>query len=89
MRNMAYEFPEEGLEQVWDQFMLGSKILAAPVLEKGKTGRSVILPSGIWQADDGTRWEGGQTIEIQAGLERLPFFVRLERENNGYPADRQ
>lgn len=89
MRNMAYEFPEEGLEQVWDQFMLGSKILAAPVLEKGKTGRSVILPSGIWQADDGTRWEGGQTIEIQAGLERLPFFVRLDRESNGYPADRQ
>ena len=45
---MPYEFPEEGLEEVTDQFMLGSRYLVAPVYEKGKTGREVWIPKGKW-----------------------------------------
>lgn len=38
---MAYVFPDQGLEQVIDQFMLGDRLLVAPVLEKGAASRSV------------------------------------------------
>ena len=48
IRYMAYEFPEEDLEQVTDQFMLGSRYLVAPVYEKRKTGRGVWIPKGKW-----------------------------------------
>lgn len=48
IRYMSYEFPEEGLEEVTDQFMLGSRYLVAPVYEKGKTGREVWIPKGKW-----------------------------------------
>ncbi|UKI38021.1 MAG: hypothetical protein L6V93_08410 [Clostridiales bacterium] len=36
-RNMEYEFPNEGFEHVCDQFMLGSDIMSAPVLTKGRS----------------------------------------------------
>lgn len=51
VRYMSYEFPEEPVEQILDQFMLGSQYLVAPVIEKGKTGRYVYLPRGIWKKD--------------------------------------
>ena len=74
MRHMAYEYPEQGFETVNDQFMLGSKILAAPVLVKGQRSRKVKLPEGRWKGADGVIYEGGHTITIDAPLEQLPWF---------------
>lgn len=74
MRHMAYEFPDEGMEEIWDQYMLGDKVLAAPVLKPGCFKRTVKLPSGHWIADDGQVYEGGQSIEIDVPLSRLPYF---------------
>lgn len=51
VRYMTYEFPEEPVEKIIDQFILGKKYLVAPVIEKGKTGRNVYLPKGIWIKD--------------------------------------
>ena len=48
IRYMAYEFPAANAERVIDQFMLGSEILVAPIIEKGKNTRSVFLPKGKW-----------------------------------------
>lgn len=48
VRYMEYEFPHQGMEKVKTQFMLGSKMLVAPVCEKGQNGRSVIIPEGSW-----------------------------------------
>ena len=79
MRHMAYEFPAQGLSGVSDQFMLGDKLLVAPVLYKGMRERSVILPSGCrWKyVPDGAEYEGGQTVRVGAPLEVLPYFERL------------
>ncbi|WP_419954572.1 glycoside hydrolase family 31 protein [Neobacillus niacini] len=52
IRYMIYEFPNEPVERITDQFMLGSTILVAPVTEKGKTGRGVYLPKGIWHYEN-------------------------------------
>jgi len=45
---MAYEFPEEPVETILDQFMLGEKYLVAPITVKGLREREVYLPKGKW-----------------------------------------
>lgn len=79
MRPMFYEFPEQHC--CWDmkeQYMYGSEILVAPVLYKGRREREVYLPSGAkWtNAHDGTVYEGGQTIQVQAPLDVIPVFFK-------------
>lgn len=61
LRYLTYEFPNEPVEKIIDQFMLGSSILVAPVTEKGKTGRDVYVPKGIWQRDDEQLESTGET----------------------------
>lgn len=66
------------IRSVDDCYLLGDSLLVAPVLVKGAVGRSVYLPAGADWYDYWTneRYEGGQTIEVTAPLERLPLFVR-------------
>lgn len=76
-RLMDYEFPGQDFELIHDQFMLGENILVAPLLEKGKTGRKVVLPEGKWKSDTGEIYKGGKTIDIAVKLDRLPYFELL------------
>ena len=46
VRSMEYVFPHHGYERVKDQFLLGEKILVAPLLQKGETSRKVFIPKG-------------------------------------------
>jgi alpha-glucosidase len=49
VRAMFLEFPDDPhAYEVDDQFMLGSEILVAPVLNPQQNGRSVYLPAGKW-----------------------------------------
>jgi len=74
VKPMELAFPGNGYETIKDQFVLGSDIIVAPVVEKGVRTRKVILPNGEWQAEDGVKYKGGKTIEILVPLERLPYF---------------
>ncbi|WP_152395492.1 glycoside hydrolase family 31 protein [Paenibacillus guangzhouensis] len=76
LRAMAYAYPEEGLELVQDQFMLGSDILAAPVTTKGTRSRTVVFPTGTWHGDDGSVVMGPVRLEIEVPLSRLPWYRR-------------
>ena len=78
VKPMAFSFPESGFETIKDQFMLGEKILVAPVTEKGARSRLVVLPKGKWKSDEGNITEGGRTIEIEVPLGRLPYFTKLD-----------
>ncbi len=73
---LEYRYPNQGYAAIADEFMLGSKILVAPVLNQGQARRGVVLPQGKWKADDGVVFEGGRSITIDAPLARLPFFER-------------
>ncbi|WP_068088699.1 TIM-barrel domain-containing protein [Polycladidibacter stylochi] len=62
-----------------DDFMLGPDILVASVVEEGQRERTVYLPDnkhGWYEFDTGIYHHGGQTITVDAPLERLPLFVR-------------
>ena len=76
MRNLEYCFPGNGYADVKNEFMMGERLLVAPVMEKGATSRKVVLPPGKWRADDGQVYDGPATVEVSAPLERLPYFER-------------
>ncbi len=78
VRSLEYMYPGNGYAAIKDQFLLGDSILVAPVLEKGVTKRTVVIPEGVWGGDDGSKIKGPATIEIDAPLERLPWY-RLEK----------
>jgi len=77
VRAMEYSFPNEGFEECRDQFMLGEKYLVAPVVTP-EDSRAVKLPKGQWRDERGRLWEGGKTVEIDAPVERLPYFERVK-----------
>ncbi|MEO3755393.1 TIM-barrel domain-containing protein [Streptomyces sp. B6B3] len=80
MRAMFHEFPEDltcwGLPG--DQYMFGADLLVAPVVEAGADSRRVYLPRGASWTDlhTGKVYEGGQAVQAQAPLERIPVFAR-------------
>ena len=65
VRALLVEFPQDpGAWLVEDEYMFGSQILVAPLMESG-SGRTVYLPKGKWiDYQTGKVYEGGyQTIE--------------------------
>ncbi len=77
VRAMEYEFPNQGFEDCFDQYMLGDKFLVAPIVTPADS-RKVKLPKGKWKDELGEVFEGGRTIEIIAPIERLPYFEKLD-----------
>jgi alpha-D-xyloside xylohydrolase len=78
MRPLFVDFPAD--QASWlidDEFMFGPDILVAPVLASGQTSRAVYLPAGgTWtNAWTGESFAGGQTVEVDAPLERIPVFT--------------
>ncbi len=60
-----------------DQFMLGDRLMVAPVLEKGTVRRRVWLPPGTWtHLLTGQAHAGSQTTDVDAPLGMTPIFVR-------------
>ena len=60
-----------------DEFMVGDDLLAAPILQPGRTSRSVYLPEGTWYDYwTGQPFAGGRMLHVSAPLEKLPLFVR-------------
>lgn len=78
IRPPVYHYPHDRRthRQSFD-FMLGPSLLVASVLEEGATLRRVYLPSGTRWFDffEGTVYEGGQEIELQAELDQVPLLA--------------
>lgn len=78
LRPLFYEFQDEpatiGVE---DECMFGPWVLLAPVMEKGRTKRSVFLPDALWTDFwTGEKIRGPKMIERDAPLELMPIYVR-------------
>ena len=74
IRYLEYSYPGRGYEKINDQFLLGSKLLVAPVQVKGQTSRKVAVPPGEWLGDDGSTVSGPALIEAATPLERIPHW---------------
>jgi alpha-glucosidase (family GH31 glycosyl hydrolase) len=73
-RPLAWAYPDGGYEDVTDQFLIGDTLMVAPVTTPGASVREVRIPPGRWRADDGTVYEGPDTVTVPAPLARLPYF---------------
>lgn len=78
MRHLAYVFPDAGYETIQDQFMLGDRILVAPVLEKGQTTRRIIFPKGHWKGHDGSEVQGPVVHHVTVALDVLPWYRAID-----------
>ena len=76
LRALEYNYPNQGLAEVTDQFMIGETLLVAPVVTSGTSNRKVVLPAGSWRGYDGKAYRGGQTVEVAAAVDVLPYFTR-------------
>ena len=76
---MFYEFPEDPhCWELQDQYMFGSELLVAPILQLNQFERKVYLPAGEWEdTRDGKHYAGGQTILSPAPLDSIPVFKRV------------
>ncbi len=79
MRGLAMDFGcDPKVADIYDQFMYGPAFMACPIIEEGARTRSIYLPEGtkwieFWA---GGSYEGGQTMDVDAPLNRLPVFVK-------------
>lgn len=91
LRLLAFDFRSDpAVYNIRDQYMFGPALMVAPVstpmyygpgsrkLERIKKTREVYLPAGADWYDfwSGQRYHGGQTIEADAPISKIPLFVR-------------
>lgn len=79
MRPLFLEFPEDPeCYTVEDEYFFGPDLLVAPVVEEGVRRRPVYLPKGARFTDPytGVVYEGGQWVDVDAPIERIPLFLR-------------
>lgn len=79
MRGLVMDFnADANTHNIVDQYMFGPSLLVNPVYEYKARTRSVYLPAGNGWYDfySGKYFEGGQTINAEAPLNRMPLFVK-------------
>ena len=77
MRPLFMVFPEEEkLSRISDMYMLGAELLVAPVMQRHKTNRRVLLPLGHWiHLWSGRPYSGGEHV-IESPLGQPPVFYK-------------
>lgn len=78
LRPLVLEYPtDQNVRQLNDEFMFGSQILVAPVVEQGQNAKMVYLPEGEW-VDYHTREKvvGPKRFIREASLDICPIYVK-------------
>lgn len=79
MRPLFVDFPSDPVcYQIDDEYLFGSDLLVAPVLDADTTMRNVYLPADATWRDAWTHqiYAGGQWLSVEAPLDRIPLFLR-------------
>lgn len=65
------------LRNIDDCYLLGEKVLVAPILKPASIRRTVYLPEGDWyNFNTNQRYAGKQIINVEAPLDTLPIFIK-------------
>lgn len=75
---LNYEFDPQTFEEN-DDFLLGDALLVASVVVENARKRTVYLPKekyGWYEFYDSTWFKGGETVELDAPLQKLPLLVK-------------
>ena len=78
LRPLVYHYPcDRKTHELYDQVLLGSSLMAAPVYRPGVEQRAVYLPEGTWYDWwTGECYQGSNYILAHAPLEKMPMYVR-------------
>lgn len=77
LRALFVEFPDDpGAWKIDDEYLFGSQILVAPLLESGITSRTVYLPEGKWIDYQTEKVYEGGWHKIEAGSLPIIMLVR-------------
>ena len=78
-RSLYLHYPNDvNTISIKDQFLLGDRVMVAPILDSGATNRTVYFPAGTWY----DFWSGSiaatgpTTLSVSAPLDRLPIYVK-------------
>ena len=79
MRPLWWEFEDPAVLDINDQYLLGSRLLVAPVTVQNATSRQVVFPQGAsWTSfwDQSVVVQGGRTQLVDAPLGKPPVYWR-------------
>jgi alpha-D-xyloside xylohydrolase len=79
MRALVMDFANDvAVQNIGDQYMFGPALMICPVYEYKATNRKVYLPStgGWYDLYTGKHLNGGQNINADAPLSKIPVFVK-------------
>ena len=79
MKALPFVYPNDpSLRDISDQFFFGDSLLISPVTSPHATSREVVLPAANDWVDfwTGRTYRGGQTIQADAPLNRIPIMVK-------------
>jgi alpha-D-xyloside xylohydrolase len=79
LRGLVMDFNDDAnVRNIADQYMFGPSLMVNPVYEYKARSRSVYLPSscGWYDFYTGKYYKGGQTINADASLDRIPLYVK-------------
>ena len=85
MKPLGFEFPEDELARTCeDQLLVGEGIMIAPIIEEGKTKRTVYLPEEMIKVRfDGENFSEKKypagSMEIEVPLNEVVFFIRKDK----------
>ncbi|HEX4066144.1 MAG TPA: TIM-barrel domain-containing protein [Acidobacteriaceae bacterium] len=69
---------DQEVRDIGDEYLFGPAILVSPVTQQGATSRPIYLPPAPAWYDfwTGAQLKGGQHIEAQAPLDRIPLYIK-------------
>ncbi len=76
VRSLEYQYPNGGYCGIQDEFILGEKLLVAPVVEQGVTKRTVVLPEGEWLCVPENKVYTKGEYTFNADLDTLLYFEK-------------
>lgn len=76
-RALVLDTPQDKrLHQVDDQYMIGDRMMVAPLFA-GEGSRKVVIPEGVWQDFwTGSLIHGGNEISIPSSTKNIPVYVK-------------